>query len=112
MLSFNVEIFAGIVIAIFTALLTYFIKSVMDRNILTTAISARIGQHEKEYHKQETWEIAKQAVKDHINSCSALGDISEMKERVKGLEDSTLAIKMAIAYLVKINSGNPAEFGL
>lgn len=112
MITETVGVVGGVIIAVFSALLTYFIKSVVDRNILTTAINARIGQHEKEYHKQEVWDIAKQAVRDHVTSCSAIEDISEMRDRVQGLEESTSAIKMAIAYLVKINDGNPAEFGL
>jgi hypothetical protein len=112
MIPETVGIVGGVVIAVFSALLTYFIKSVVDRNILTTAINARINQHEKEYHKQEVWDIAKQAVREHTSSCSAIGDITEMRDRVQGLEEATSAIKMAIAYLVKINNGNPSEFGL
>jgi hypothetical protein len=108
----TIEIVSGIVIAVFSALLTYFVKSVVDRNMITSAISARIWQHEREYHKQEAWDIAKQAVREHLTSCSAIKDISVIAGKIESLENANTAIKMAISYLVKINDGNPSEFGL
>lgn len=92
------SIFVTIIVGIFSALLTYFITTIVNKGAIKKAMEEVIRQHEVMYHKDEMPSFVKKAVDEHKSSCAGAQDIKHIK-------------KMVLAIYIK-NGGDIKEFEL
>jgi hypothetical protein len=97
--------------AISSAAVTLVIQNISIKSTLEKLIKEALDNHSKQLHQQVIFsptEIKSSiyaVVQEHLASCSAL-------EELKILQTTVISMKVALAFLVKQNGGNPEEFNL
>jgi hypothetical protein len=76
------------------ALISYFVTTLVSRSGMVKISESIVDQHTKVYHQDNV----RTAIQAHAKECPA--------------PDDTRKIKMAVAFLVMKNGGNPKDFGL
>lgn len=112
MQSITITVLVAILAAVFSALITYFIRSVSEKSKveeLTIAIKASIEgaikHHEEVYHRDEVVAIVKEGIREHERHCIAPGKLEIIFDKLE-------CHNTALAFLVSKNGGNPKELGL
>lgn len=112
MQSFITTILVAILAAVFSALTTYFIRSVSEKRTLDnltialkTNIDNSIKHHEEVYHRDEVVAIVKEGIREHERHCIAPRKLEIIFNKLE-------CHNTALAFLVSKNGGNPKELGL
>lgn len=95
----------AILSALFSSLITYFVRTVSISKIIKTSIEEAIFQHEKVFHKDEVVSIVKEEISNHEKHCQA-------PEKLEIIFKSLETQKTALIFLVSQNGGNPKNLGL
>jgi hypothetical protein len=90
-----------IITTIISALITYFISSLINNKIFQKSIDEAIKVHEKVWHQDSMYRYVEDQIEKHINQCGA-----------EGVKKELVSLKQALTFLVVKHEGNPRDFGL
>ena len=99
-------IISGIIVVLFSVLITFLITSTNNKELYRKVISEKIIEalliHRQIDHESKSVILA---ITEHAEGCESRNSMAEVKETV-------LIIKLAVHYLVRKAGGNPADLGL
>ena len=105
-------LFVGLFSAILSALLTYFIRSNLERSRLEVfeekmqaIVSSSMVKHEQIHHREEVKCIVNEAVSAHERHCPAPQKIEILFSEIK-------AVQNGMVFLITKQGGNPKDYNL
>jgi hypothetical protein len=95
------EVLTSALITVVTIVITYLATSIIQRSEARAAMKEQIDKHLAVYHKDDIEQI----IKKHLENCGA-------SKHMEALQEEIVTIKIALAFLVVKQNGNPKEIGL